>query len=218
MLFVSHNMTAIEALCSRAVWLRAGRIEQIGATSDVVSAYLSQAGSHATGAAYGAEQATAPGNERMRLHRGRVRPDGVASEADSVTVHTPLVVEVEYWNMRGDGRLVPTLNLYTERGVLHFQRRAALRPELVARATRTGALHSRGLSRARRSAERRRASGRAGQSCRGSEIVYQDSDFLFFTVRDSAELRDGWFGKWPGAVRPRLRWVSEVVGVSALSS
>jgi lipopolysaccharide transport system ATP-binding protein len=42
-LFVSHNMAAVETLCSRSLLLREGRIDQIGATRDVVARYLSAA-------------------------------------------------------------------------------------------------------------------------------------------------------------------------------
>jgi lipopolysaccharide transport system ATP-binding protein len=40
-LFVSHNMSAIQHLCSRAVLLRSGRIEASGETTSTVAAYLS---------------------------------------------------------------------------------------------------------------------------------------------------------------------------------
>lgn len=43
-LFVSHNMAAVEHLCTRAILLRSGRLERSGAPSDVVGHYLSDAG------------------------------------------------------------------------------------------------------------------------------------------------------------------------------
>lgn len=39
-LFVSHNMAAVQKLCSRVVWLRGGRIERMGAPDTVIAAYL----------------------------------------------------------------------------------------------------------------------------------------------------------------------------------
>jgi lipopolysaccharide transport system ATP-binding protein len=39
-LFVSHNLAAIETLCTRAIYLADGRVVQQGQTSDVVAAYL----------------------------------------------------------------------------------------------------------------------------------------------------------------------------------
>ncbi|MBI1335749.1 MAG: ATP-binding cassette domain-containing protein [Phycisphaera sp.] len=49
-LFVSHNMAAVRALCSRAVWLKGGQVLMDDATGPVVDAYLksviSATGSH----------------------------------------------------------------------------------------------------------------------------------------------------------------------------
>jgi lipopolysaccharide transport system ATP-binding protein len=38
--FVSHNLAAIELMCRQAVWLDGGRVRAAGPTSDVLSAYL----------------------------------------------------------------------------------------------------------------------------------------------------------------------------------
>jgi len=39
-LFVSHNMPAIQTLCRKTVWLNAGQVKAIGPTSEVVRCYL----------------------------------------------------------------------------------------------------------------------------------------------------------------------------------
>lgn len=39
-LFVSHNMTAVENLCSRAVWLQDGRVAHMGECPEVIQCYL----------------------------------------------------------------------------------------------------------------------------------------------------------------------------------
>ncbi|HEX8967779.1 MAG TPA: polysaccharide ABC transporter ATP-binding protein [Chloroflexota bacterium] len=39
-LFVSHNLSAVEMMCQRTVWLDHGRVRQVGPTSEVVRAYL----------------------------------------------------------------------------------------------------------------------------------------------------------------------------------
>lgn len=40
-LFVSHNMAAIEHLCPRTIWIEAGKIQLDGKTDDVITQYLS---------------------------------------------------------------------------------------------------------------------------------------------------------------------------------
>jgi lipopolysaccharide transport system ATP-binding protein len=47
-LFVSHNMTAIEDLCARSILLKQGRIERAGPTREVVAHYLSSAATRST--------------------------------------------------------------------------------------------------------------------------------------------------------------------------
>ena len=47
-LFVSHNMAAVESLCTRAVLLRGGRVAAVGSTQEVIEKYLRQV-SGATG-------------------------------------------------------------------------------------------------------------------------------------------------------------------------
>ncbi len=39
-LFVSHNLSAVELMCQRAVWLDRGNVRAVGPTSDVIRAYL----------------------------------------------------------------------------------------------------------------------------------------------------------------------------------
>ena len=49
-LFVSHNMAAVENLCPRTIWIDNGQIRQDGETREVITAYLSTfAGSQSTG-------------------------------------------------------------------------------------------------------------------------------------------------------------------------
>src|SRR5205814_5188851 len=40
-LFVSHNMVAVNQLCSRCIWLDKGQVRSIGLTRDVVDQYSS---------------------------------------------------------------------------------------------------------------------------------------------------------------------------------
>ena len=43
-LFVSHNMIAVHNLCTRCIWIDAGAIRRIGATAEVIHAYLDRSG------------------------------------------------------------------------------------------------------------------------------------------------------------------------------
>lgn len=39
-LFVSHNMGAIQSLCSKSIWIKNGKMEMIGETSNIISKYI----------------------------------------------------------------------------------------------------------------------------------------------------------------------------------
>ena len=50
-LFVSHNMAAVQKLCSRAIWMREGQVASSGEPGEVIGAYLEASGQHASGEA-----------------------------------------------------------------------------------------------------------------------------------------------------------------------
>jgi lipopolysaccharide transport system ATP-binding protein len=45
-----------------------------------------------------------------------------------------------------------------------------------------------------------------------AEVVLVCPDLLAFEVGDSLALRGSFYGEWPGAVRPDIRWTSDVLG------
>jgi lipopolysaccharide transport system ATP-binding protein len=95
-LFVSHNMTAVNQLCSRAVLLSGGRLALEGRTQDVVAEYF-RAGSDGGGERVWPERERAPGNRRMRLRAVRLVSAGrVNNEPD---IDKELSIEVEFWNL-----------------------------------------------------------------------------------------------------------------------
>jgi lipopolysaccharide transport system ATP-binding protein len=77
--FVSHNMQAVQSLCARACLIADGRIEAIGAVREVVARYLSQADAAASRAAW--PEAAAPGNDDLRLVAMRVVDAGGACQS-----------------------------------------------------------------------------------------------------------------------------------------
>ncbi len=92
-LFVSHNMAAIAALCQRAILLRAGRVVDEGPARQVVQGYL--AGGMQEAAGFRSDGADAPGDDRSRLRGVRVcQPAGVP--VARVDMQEPFDLEVEY--------------------------------------------------------------------------------------------------------------------------
>ncbi|HZS06234.1 MAG TPA: ABC transporter ATP-binding protein [Blastocatellia bacterium] len=207
-LFVSHNLVAVQGLCSRAIWIQQGVVRQDGVATDVVSSYLRTSFSSATEQIWD-DPTAAPGNEKVRLRRACVRPaNGHSSEP--ITVHTPVVMEFEYWNLEPDARLNLSLVVYNEDNIPIFNTGPADEPVWQGRPFPAGLFRSAcyipgdllndGTHRVELYVIRDQ-----------SVVIYRQDELLFFEVRDSVDLRGAWHGKWIGALRPRLRWDTELI-------
>jgi len=206
-LFVSHNMAAVQSLCDSAIWLREGRLVEAGLPSRVVATYLHSSSLTLTELRWDAP-ASAPGNDRVRLHRACVRcADG--APADPITTRSPLLIEFEYWALRPSSGLGVHFNLINQEGTLIFNAGAAAagRP-----ATATPAV---GLFR-----DVCRVPGDLLNDgthrlelwiAEGEEVIYRLENLLSFDVHESPEQPRTSAGKWVGAVRPALQWHTEVL-------
>jgi lipopolysaccharide transport system ATP-binding protein len=205
-LFVSHNMVALQSLCDRAIWLHQGKVMKEGASSSVVSHYLKTSFSTLTDRVW-TDRETAPGNHQVRLHRVCVRPVG-GVPSDAITVRSSFLLEFEYWNQQSDANLALSFQLYNEQGILIFAFGRIQEPEWGSNIPLgllrdichiPGDLLNSGMHRVELFIGK------------NQDLVYQHHDVLVFDVRDCAEMRGEWYGEWPGAVRPMLDWTIEQV-------
>ena len=95
-LFVSHNMQAIQSLCDRSILLDEGRIVAEGSTREVVDQYLARTSS-ATGSKHWDER-NAPGDAAVRLKAMRVnsaddRRPGIVTSKDDCFVELEFVAD-----------------------------------------------------------------------------------------------------------------------------
>ncbi|RIK35057.1 MAG: ABC transporter ATP-binding protein [Chloroflexi bacterium] len=206
-LFVSHNMAAVQSLCGRAIWLHDGKMMEEGKPAQVISRYLQTSFTDATERVWD-DPATAPGNERVRLRRATVRPLQ-GEPGDPITVRTPFVFEFEYWNLQPGVPLHLSLHLYNEQGILIFDVAPTDEPAWEKGAFPVGLFHDRchvpedllndGMYRL------------DVLALNDQTVIYKQSNVLGFTVHDSSELRGNWYGKWEGAIRPMLEWETDLV-------
>jgi lipopolysaccharide transport system ATP-binding protein len=211
-LFVSHNMAAVQSLCERALWLRGGQVVEDGPTNAVVSRYLSEAQTTRTMREW-PELSSAPGNDRVRMRRAAVAwppTRGGAEETNEITTRTPLRLEFEYWNLREGARLNLSLHVYDQQGVMAFNTLPPVgsawrgKPFPVGRFRDVCHIPADLLNDGRYRIELLVVQDE-------TTVVYRDDDILTFEVRDSADLRGGWYGRWPGVVRPLLAWDTQLV-------
>lgn len=203
-LLVSHNMAAIQSLCSSALWLDRGKVAAHGETDAVVKQYLQSASSLAAEQTWD-DDAGAPGNDQVRLRHVSVR---AADDGDSViSVRTPIVLKFEYDLLRGDAVVSLSILLHDEGGVLVFNSGNLCEAPLPAgRFCNTCTIPGDLLN-----------DGRYFLSVlvirNDAEVILQADRVIAFDVADSTHRRGAWYGKWPGVVRPALQWTSERVDV-----
>ena len=200
--FVSHNMTALRRMCTRAIWLEGGQALDAGDPGKVIDHYL-QKNTVTTLEAVWPDDATAPGNERVRLQSVRVIPD--TDDSVPITVHTPIKIEFTYWNYVPGMTVNLSIHLYNLEEVCVFVSISdiAERPKGLIRQTieipgdflNAGAYYI-------------------------NVIIVKDTTVAMIIQNNavSFEVREGepignWYGKMPGAVRPRLKWKGEALKV-----
>jgi lipopolysaccharide transport system ATP-binding protein len=205
-------MAAVQSLCSRVFWLNDGSISKQGTPGQVVFEYLQAS----AGGAVSTEQLwdnrnEAPGNDQVRLRRVCVRPQG-GSPSDPITMRTPLAMEFEFWNLVPGAYLNLNFHLLTEQQTIAF----ASAPEPANEPVWYGRPFPVGLFRSECSvpgdllnAGRYYLRVFVGKDSR--YVIFHRENALVFEVHDSAERRGRSYGTIPGAVRPLLKWTTEMV-------
>jgi lipopolysaccharide transport system ATP-binding protein len=193
--FVSHNLVALQALCDRAIWLSGGRIVDEGPAKKVVSGYLKE-GSELNSSRLWPSPEDAPGNDKVRLRS--VKVDYPHKGTAPLSVDSPVSLEFSCWYAGEDAAINFSLVLNNENDVCVFN--AISEAVECKRGVLTGKCHIPGNFLNDSSYRARLLVVREG-SVPLAEFV----DVLVFEVVDSA--RDGrWFGKWEGVVRTNLAW------------
>jgi lipopolysaccharide transport system ATP-binding protein len=207
-LFVSHNMTAIQNLSGRAIWIDQGRINEDGLSGNVVSDYLNTFSSSAATERVWPDMHTAPGNERVRLRRVCVRPQN-GRPADPITVETALVIECEFWNQVPNTYLHLSLRVHNQHGILAFSTVPVNETIWHGRPFPVGLFRSTCYI----------PGNLLNDEIYGVTLVVIMNDaYIIYTLENALSIqvldagyRGASYGKWPGTVRPHLRWTTELI-------
>lgn len=207
-LFVSHNMMAIQSLCSRAIWLDGGRVTSDAEAGQVVATYLKESFQPRAEQVWD-NPTVAPGNDKVRLRSARVRLEG-DSAPDEITVHSNLALEFEYWNLVPDTVLNLSVFLYNEQGINVLNTGPIHEPVWHGRPFPAGLFRS--VCRIPGDFLNDGTYGVTVMVVKDqSAEVFTYESLLTFEVCDTPETRSGWYGKWPGMVRPNFDWTTELI-------
>ncbi|MEZ6143882.1 MAG: polysaccharide ABC transporter ATP-binding protein [Planctomycetaceae bacterium] len=191
-LFVSHNMTAISGLCSRAIWLDAGQVKTDGPVKDTVAKYLTAALESSLSRHWTID--TAPGTNKIRLDAIRVVP---CQQTDLLATDTPFTVEIDFERFVNSGSLNVSAMFYTSDGVCAFN---AISPSddsppgrYTTRLHIPGNFMNDGVYRLR-----------LALVC-DLQPQLNIEDILMFDVQDGPR-HIPYHGEWIGVVRPQFDW------------
>ena len=207
-LFVSHNLAAVQNLCSRAVWVQDGRAVEDGKPSAVVADYLKTTTMTVVGEKIW-DHSSGPLGAEVRLRSIRLIPEGDIT-VDLMNTSTPLVIEVQYWNFRPDTKLDLSMLVYNQEEICVFTSNSAGEQMWHDRPFPTGLFRSRchipgnmlndGAYRVSLLVVKDSAT-----------VVHREDDALVFEIQDNVEDRNGCYGRWAGVIRPKLNWSTELV-------
>lgn len=195
-LFVSHNMIAVESLCTKVVLLRNGNVVDFGETKSVINKYLSKDSINQLEQKW-ENPADAPGNKSVRLKRVTVVPQNT-NEAN-ITVESSIDIEFEFWNqLPHPSNINLSLVLWSIAGECIFN--------VASPSIKLSSGLCKGVC---------RIPGRLLNDNKytveiyfvkdTSVILYKQADVVSFEVQDARQ-NSNWYGKWIGAVRPNLEF------------
>lgn len=208
-LFVSHQLGMINALCEKAILLKHGEVELAGHAPEVVQHYINS-GAAGTGELIWKET-SAPQSEVVRLCSLKTMCDGAPSS--DVPLSKPISIELIFQNLRPNTTLTVSFHLLDQLGHCVLA---------------SGNLPS-AMSNPEEATQRPLPAGKFRVCCEIPANFLNDQNYslsvfvlsdvtrleahadqcLSFHVHDDGEMRKEYGGNWIGSIRPKLPWLTE---------
>ncbi|MBI2852133.1 MAG: ABC transporter ATP-binding protein [Chloroflexi bacterium] len=207
-LFVSHNMAAVQTLCSRSVLLENGCLVAEGPSHAVVQQYRGSDGGNRSAYVW-EDPKTAPGNELVRLAAVSIL-NSCGRTVSSIGTDEDFFIEVKYVVLRDGVRPGATAVLFNQEGTCIFSSLSNRdkdwhdKPHPIGLYRSTCLVPMSLLSDGEYRLTVLLWEGSYNLVCRSDETVR-------FHIRDAGEVRAGYYGGWQGVIRPALRWSTERV-------
>lgn len=192
-IFVSHNMQAVNSLCSKAIWLDNGQVKSKGNTHEIINQYLSSYQRRLWKQEWAGNDG--PGNEYLTMRSVELIPD-LPDPHVPLNITHPMKVKFAFMNHKKDIDLVTGLHLFTLSGECVFD--VSTQPSVFQEGLLEGECNIPGnfLN-----------DGSYYFSIifvkNTSEQVFYFEECLHFDVEDFRE-NTNWYGKWQGYVRPQF--------------
>jgi lipopolysaccharide transport system ATP-binding protein len=193
-IFVSHNMQAVQSLCKTALYLKAGEVVEVGRTDKVINNYLRREVKNQLSVSWENEE-DAPGNDIVKVISATIIPIGQKKDNDVITVATDMDICFKFELLKPMMTNL-SLHLNTPAGLCIFNVSTLSLPLGAGQHESTLRVPGRLLNDDIYTIRLMFVKD-------SSSVAYYVDDLLTFEVAD--EPRTGnWYGKWEGAVRPNL--------------
>ncbi|MGP8217170.1 MAG: ABC transporter ATP-binding protein [Bacteroidia bacterium] len=197
-LFVSHNMTAVKTLCPSAILLQHGRLIKKSDASSVIDAYISEGTTSVLEKKWSIEEV--PANQYSKLLSIKIdSPDLMANKR--LTTESEIEIEFTIENIIPTDSMNVSAHFCDIGGAIAFaspsppiscaNERITFRCNIPARFL-NAMMYRIDLG-----------------YVRNSKTVHIFNDVIQFEIHEADRDRN-WYGKWPGVVRPILKWEVQI--------
>jgi len=195
-IFVSHNMVAVQTLCNRCILLEDGALRIAGAPEKLTEYYLGL-GAEAPGSFRSFDEDQQPGSPALRITAVRVTP--LSNNGSPIGMRTPILIELSYRRFSSDKKMHLTIHLQNEQDVTVLSSGTGCLPEeagtYTAHCQIPGDLLNTGTYMIHVFIVED-----------GARVVFLGERLATFKVIDECKRQLGWMGREPGVIQPRLTW------------
>jgi lipopolysaccharide transport system ATP-binding protein len=209
-LFISHNMAAVQRLCRRAILLSNGRLQEDGDCSSVAHRYFAKSTTCGSERRW-VEDDKAGGDGSARLRSVRVL-DRWGEVATTHNISDPVYIEVEYDALEPGRKVTAIVHVLNEQGVCLFASNDFSNPTWWKTPRRAGRVRCTCMIPGDFMAEGTFYVLVALGSYNPNVVHALEGDAVYFQIVDNTKgegVRGCHVGDWPGVVRPRLQWKVE---------
>ena len=211
--FVSHNLLAVNDLCSNGILLENGRILIYDKVENAIKYYMEGRVKRGVGEHIWEEE-KAPGDNRIKLKAIRIKSEG--SITNTPSLENEIDIEIDYWNYIDNMGLLVGVHLINSTGVTvftsaNFEGASLIRDNWFYKNYPKGLfrtickipafLLNEGIYTVHLYINKKL----------DWAVILGQKDVIGFRVKDSFEMRRDYTGKWTGVIRPKLGWFTEKI-------
>jgi lipopolysaccharide transport system ATP-binding protein len=199
-LFVSHNMTAINSLCTKCVYLKNGEVKAIGETAKIVEQYISNENKNRSEISF--EKGKNPGDDVAILHSVKLIDENY-SRINSASIDQKIGVEFIYAILKKGYSPIPNIHVFTSKNEYAFVSAEKFDEKL----SETGKHKAIAWIPKNLLNEGTYLIGVALSSMNPVKVHFHEREALLFDVIEDINKRNNEFNqKIPGVLRPQLNW------------